>query len=285
MRPKLIIILGPTAVGKTDYSIELAQKYASPIISCDSRQLFREMIVGTAPPSIEQLALVPHYFIQSHTVKEYYTAGRYELEALELMDKLFKKHDNLIMVGGAGLYIDAVCKGLDDFPDADQKLRQILTERLEKDGLESLKIELKKIDPQSYETIDIANKQRVIRALEVTIATGKKFSSYKKNQKKERFFDIEKVGITRERNDLYDRINLRVDRMMEAGLVEEVRSLVDYRNMPALNTVGYKEIFDYLDEKISLEEAVSLIKRNTRRYAKRQMTYWGRDDEIAWITL
>ncbi len=278
-------MLGPTAVGKTDYSIELAQHFDSPIISCDSRQLFRQMSIGTAVPSPEQLSRVKHYFIHSHSVEQYYTAGKYEVEALALVEELFRSNETLIMTGGSGLYIDAFCKGLDDFPKVHQELRKSLTARLKKGELESLQMELKKLDPESYDSIDISNGQRVIRALEVTIGTGRKFSSFKTGRTRKRDFEIVKIGLTRPREVLYDRIDRRVDMMMAAGLLEEVRSLVQYRDMPALKTVGYKEIFDYLDGNHSLEEAVRLIKRNTRHYAKRQLTYWGRDEEIKWLEI
>lgn len=284
MKKELTIILGPTGVGKTDYSIELAKEYGSPIINCDSRQIFKEMKIGTAPPSAEQLAAVKHYFIFSHSVQDLYTAGRYELEALELLDQLFKEHDRLVMVGGSGMYIDALCNGLDDFPEADQQLRANLMERLGIEGLENLCAELKLIDRKSYDTIDLANPQRVVRALEVTLQTGRKFSDWKSAPQKERPFMIRKIGLNRNREELYGRINRRVELMMEAGLLEEVRSLLPYRNMPALKTVGYKELFDCIDGITNLEDAVELIKRNSRRYAKRQLTYWGRDQKIIWRT-
>lgn len=280
--PELTIILGPTGVGKTDFSIDLATEYDSPVINCDSRQLFKEMRIGTAPPSPEQLAAVKHYFIFSHSVTDFYTAGRYELEAMALLEELFKTHDRLVMVGGSGMYIDALCNGLDDFPEADQPLRASLMERLQREGLESLCVELKRVDPESYESVDLANPQRVVRALEVTLQTGRKFSDWKTASKKARPFEIKKIGLTRDRAELYGRINRRVDLMMQAGLLEEVRSLLPYREMPALKTVGYKELFEYLDGAVSLIEAVELIKRNSRRYAKRQLTYWGRDTEIKW---
>ena len=278
-------MLGPTAVGKTDYSIELAQHFDSPIISCDSRQLFRQMSIGTAVPSPEQLSRVKHYFIHSHSVEQYYTAGKYEVEALVLVEELFRSHETLIMTGGSGLYIDAFCKGLDDFPKVDHELRQSLTARLKKGELESLQMELKILDHESYNSIDISNGQRVIRALEVTIGTGRKFSSFKTGRTRKRDFEIVKIGLTRPREVLYDRIDRRVDMMIEAGLVEEVQSLVQYRDMPALRDSGVTEIFDYLDGNHSLEEAVRLIKRNTRHYAKRQLTYWGRDEEIKWLEI
>ena len=286
MGRKLVIVLGPTAVGKTDFSIELALKCGSPVISCDSRQIFREMTIGTAVPSASQLAAVKHYFIRSHSVTDNYTAGRYEIEALELIGRLFAEgHETLVMAGGSGFYIDAVCKGLDDFPPADQELRAALSERLRTEGVESLRLDLKRLDPESYESIDIANGQRVVRALEVCLMTGRKFSSFKTATVKKRDFEIEKIGLTRPRDVLYDRINRRVLQMADDGLVDEVRSLVPYRSLPALQTVGYREIFDYLDGSISLERAVELIQRNTRHYAKRQLTWWARDPEIRWINL
>ena len=302
---KLVIILGPTAVGKTDYSIETALKYDSPIISCDSRQIYKEMSIGTAVPSAEQLSAVQHYFIHSHTVKELYTAGRYEVEALELINNLFAQgHETLVMAGGSGFYVDALVDGLDDFPSADLQLRNELMARLKEEGVESLRLELKQLDPESYAAIDVANGQRVVRALEVCIMTGKPFSSFKTNSSKRRNFEIEKIGLIRPRDVLYDRINRRVVQMIDDGLVDEVRSLVEYRDLAALKTVGYKEIFDWFDYQnglvstegwgpttpgdgpvTSLERAVELIQRNTRHYAKRQLSYWGRDKDIRWMEI
>ena len=305
MSRKLIIILGPTAVGKTDYSIETALRYGSPVISCDSRQIYKEMTIGTAVPDASQLAAVKHYFIHSHTVTELYTAGKYELEALDLINRLFEEgHETLVMAGGSGFYIDALVNGLDDFPSADLQLRSELTSRLETEGVEALRMELKTLDPESYASIDIANGQRVVRALEVCLMTGRPFSSFKTSSRKSRDFEIEKIGLTRPRDVLYDRINRRVLQMVDDGLVEEVRSLVQYRDLAALKTVGYKEIFDWFDYEAglvsadgfgpttpgdgpvtSLDRAVELIQRNTRRYAKRQLSYWGRDKEIRWMEL
>ena len=283
---RLLIVLGPTAVGKTDYSIETALRYDSPIISCDSRQIYKEMTIGTAVPSAEQLSAVQHYFIHSHTVTELYTAGRYELEALDLINRLFDEgHETLVMAGGSGFYVDALVNGLDDFPSADLQLRSELMARLHEEGVESLRQELRMLDPESYATIDIANGQRVVRALEVCLMTGKPFSSFKTSSRKARDFEIEKIGLTRPRDVLYDRINRRVVRMVDDGLVEEVRSLTQYKDLAALQTVGYKEIFDYLDGNHDLDRAVELIQRNTRRYAKRQLSYWGRDKDIRWMEL
>lgn len=283
MQKELTIILGPTGVGKTDYSIELALEYGSPIINCDSRQIYKEMDIGTASPTAEQLERVRHYFIHTHSVTQYYTAGLYELEAMALLEELFRTHDRLVMVGGSGMYIDALCNGLDDFPPADMTLRNALMERLAAEGIESLRNELRVLDRASYDTIDIANPQRVVRALEVTLQTGRKFSDWKSAPKKVRPFAIRKIGINRDRGELYNMINRRVDLMMEQGLLKEVEGLVQYKNLPALKTVGYREIFDYLDGKHSLETAVELIKRNSRHYAKKQLTYWGRDREIQWL--
>lgn len=271
---KLFLVIGPTASGKTDYAIELALRLNSPVISCDSRQIYKEMEIGTAPPSKEQLSLVKHYFIHSHSIHDYYTAGRYELEALSLMEELFKERSSLVMVGGSGLYADAVCYGLDDFPEPDPQIRESLIRRVKVEGVDSLRKELKLLDPESYESIEISNPQRVIRALEVVLTTGRKFSSFKSNKQKERYFEVERIYIERERSELYDRINKRVDLMMSAGLLEEVRRLYPFRHLTALKTVGYRELFDYIEGKASLEEAVDLIKRNTRRYAKRQITWF-----------
>jgi len=274
---RLIVIIGPTAAGKTDYAISTALRLGSPVISCDSRQIYKELQIGTAPPSPDQLAMVRHYFIFSHSIHDYYTAGKYEVEALALLDELFQNHDDLVMVGGSGLYVDAVCKGIDDFPPADEELRNNLMIRLKNEGIGSLRAELRLLDKESYDTIDLANPQRVVRALEVTLMTGRKFSSFKNYTEKRRNFIIEKILIDRPREELYERINHRVDIMMEAGLLDEVKGLYQFRDRPALKTVGYSELFEYLDGKCSLDEAVELIKRNTRRYAKRQMTWWRRD--------
>ncbi len=282
---ELIIVLGPTAVGKTDFSIEKALEYSSPIINCDSRQIFREMRIGVARPGEEQLARVKHYFIASRSVREPYTAGLFEIDAMALLEVLFKEHDTIIMAGGSGLYIDALCNGLDDFPEADPALRASLMERLEKEGLESLRFDLSRLDPQSASRIDPANRQRIVRALEVCIATGKPYSSWRTAPAKERPFAIRKIGLCREREELYSRIDARVDAMIEEGLEAEARSLLPMRSLPALNTVGYKEMFGYFDGRYGLEEAVRLIKRNTRHYAKKQMTWWQRDPSIEWRRL
>lgn len=281
----LKVILGPTAVGKTDYSISLALKLGCPVVSCDSRQIFRGMSIGTAQPTAEQLAAVRHYFIACKNPDEHYTAGLYEIEALRLLKVLFKEYKTVVMTGGSGLYADALCNGLDDFPPANLELREQLTERVRTEGLASLRNDLRILDPESYAKIDIANPQRVVRALEVTLSTGRKFSDFKTSPVKKRDFEIEKYCLVRPREELYGRIDSRVDAMFEAGLVEEVGSLLPFRGMPALNTVGYKEVFQYLDGDIDKKEVLRLIKRNTRHYAKRQLTYWARDPQIKHITL
>ena len=282
MSKRLRILLGPTGVGKSAAGIEYAKRTGRPILSCDSRQIYREMVIGTAAPTLEEQQGVPHYFIGSHSIHHHYTAGLYELEALALLEKLFKSHDEVLMVGGSGLYIDAVCSGMDNFPPADLGLRSQLSERMDKEGLESLRFELKRLDPDSYHSIDIKNTQRVVRALEVTIQTGRPFSSFKLHQPKERPFEVIKEGVNRERSALYARIDARVDLMMAQGLLEEARGLWRYKELPALRTVGYSELFNYFEGKHSLEEAIDLIKRNSRRYAKRQCAYWRRDAAILW---
>ena len=285
MSRRLVVILGPTAVGKTDFSVQKALEYGSPVISCDSRQIYKEMAIGTAVPDREQLEAVKHYFIQTVPVTQTYTAGDYENDAISLINRLFDEgHETLVMTGGSMFYIDAVCEGLDDLPDGDPELRASLWERLRAEGVGSLVEELKSRDPETYSRIDKENSQRVIRALEVCLVSGRPLSSFSSGGKK-RDFEIEKIGLSRPREELYSRINQRVLDMIRLGLEEEVRSLLPYRDLQALQTVGYKEMFDYLDGKYPLEEAVRLIQRNTRHYAKKQMTWWRRDDSINWIDL
>ena len=281
--PVLHIILGPTAVGKSDYAVAEALRVGSPVVSCDSRQFYREMRIGTARPSEAQLAAVTHYFIADRSVTAPCSAGAYELEALALLEKLFQEHDTVVMAGGSGLYIDALCNGLDDFPEADPALRATLSRRLREEGVAALRADLRVLDPETYAAIDPANGQRIVRALEVTIATGRKYSDWKTHPAKQRPFTIVKTGLMRPRSELYARIDARVDRMLAEGLVEEARDLLPMRGLPALNTVGYKELFGYFDGTYDRSEAVRLIKRNTRHYAKKQLTYWGRDPEIHWI--
>lgn len=286
MPGKLVIITGPTAAGKTEFSIKAALEYGSPVISCDSRQIYKEMTIGTAVPDASQLSAVKHYFIHSISIKEPYSSGQYEIDALELIGKLFAEgHDTLVMAGGSGFYIDAVCKGLDNLPVPPPELREELTRRIREEGVGPLAEQLKELDPEAWAAIDINNGQRVVRALETRLVSGRSFTEFKLAQPKKRDFQIEKICITRPREVLYDRINRRVLKMVDDGLVDEVRGLLPYRNLPALQTVGYKEIFSYLDGEISLDEAIRLIQRNTRHYAKKQLTWWKRDPDIRWMEL
>lgn len=279
----LIVIVGPTAIGKTALAIQLAQFYKTEIISADSRQFFEEMNIGTAKPSQEELAAAPHHFINSHSVKTLFSVGDFEVEALKLIDQLFLKNDVVIMVGGSGLYIDAVCKGLDELPEIDLNIREQLNQQLAKDGIESIKTHLQQLDPAYFAKVDQSNPQRMIRGLEVVLSSGQKLSSFLTAQKKERPFNIIKIGLNTERSVLYDSINHRVDLMMDAGLLAEVKNLQTYRKYNALNTVGYSELFDFIDGKTDLNSAVAMIKQNTRRFAKRQLTWFRRDESIAWF--
>lgn len=286
MRRKLLVIAGPTAVGKTDYSIETALRCGSPVISCDSRQIYKEMTIGTAVPDASQLSAVKHYFIHSISVLDAYSSGQFEIDALALIEKLFSEgHETLVMAGGSGFYIDAVCNGLDNLPVPQPELREELTRRVREEGVEALADELKRLDHAAWKAIDIKNGQRVVRALETIIVSGRSFTEFKLAEPRKRDFEIEKICLTRPRDVIYDRIDRRVLQMIDEGLVEEVRGLEKYRNLPALQTVGYKEIFGYLDGNYSLDEAIRLIQRNTRHYAKKQLTWWKRDNAIKWIDL
>jgi tRNA dimethylallyltransferase len=279
----LIAVVGPTAIGKTALGIELARHFNTEIISADSRQFYKEMQIGTAVPSEAELKAARHHFIQHISVENDYSVGDFEGDALQRLQELFLKHDVVVMVGGSGLYIDAVVKGLDEFPEVDPQIRLNLKEELEQKGLETLQEELKTLDPEYYSEVDLQNPQRVIRALEICRGTGKPYSDFRKKNSKNRFFDTVYVGISAEREIIYDRINRRVDIMMQQGLLEEVKGLNDKRERNALNTVGYKEIFKYLDEQWDLETAVSEIKKNTRRFAKRQLTWFRKNEAINWF--
>jgi tRNA dimethylallyltransferase len=284
INPKtLIVIVGPTAIGKTSLAIKLAKFYHTEIISADSRQFFKEMNIGTAKPSVEELAAAPHHFINSHTVKTLFSTGDFEVEALKLISDLFKKHDVLIMVGGSGLYIDAVCNGLDNLPEIDLNIREQLNKKLADEGIESIKNQLQELDPEYYAKVDQSNPQRMIRGLEVVLSTGQKLSSFLTATKKSRPFNIIKIGLNTNRTLLYEQINHRVDLMMEAGLLAEVKSLLSLRQYNALNTVGYSELFDHLEGKIDLITALNMIKQNTRRFAKRQLTWFRRDESTTWF--
>ena len=279
----LIAIVGPTAVGKTAMAISLAQYFKTEIISADSRQFYREMNIGTAKPDAEELAAAPHHFINSHSIAQDYSAGDFEREALRLLDKLFEQHDVVVMVGGSGLFVRALCEGLDDLPKAGEEVRERLNNEMAQLGIEKMKERLKAIDPAYYQVADVDNPQRVVRALEVFEATGNPMSFYHKKDVDKRPFNILTIGLNMERSQLYERINLRVDRMMETGLLEEVKSLLQFRSKPALLTVGYAELFDYLDGNISLEDAVDKIKQNSRRYAKRQITWFKKYGDTSWF--
>lgn len=279
----LIVICGPTAVGKTDFAIELAEKLGTEIISADSRQLYREIPIGTAQPTEEQFARVKHHFIAERSVDEDYNAGMFERDALKRLDQLFLHHDKVVCCGGTGLYIKALCDGLDDLPEADEGLRQQLTERLEQEGLKSLQEQLQQLDPAHYSRMDVQNPQRVIRALEVCLSTGKPFSSFHGGAKPERPFKVVKIGLELPREELYERINKRVDLMLQNGWLEEAKAVFEKRHLNALNTVGYKELFAHLEGKLTLDEAIEKIKVNTRRFAKRQLTWFKKDEAIEWM--
>lgn len=282
-RKNLIVVVGPTAIGKTALAITLAQHFQTEIISADSRQFFREMAIGTAKPTVEELAQVPHHFINSHSVDTLFSTGDFEVEALKLMEKFFETKNNLILVGGSGLYINAICNGLDELPEIDLTIRAQLNERHATEGLANIKKQLQELDPKYYEKVDQSNPQRVIRGLEVVLSTGKKLSDFQTNTKKQRPFNVVKIGLNTARKTLYDRINNRVHLMIDAGLLDEVKSLLPYRHFNALKTVGYSEIFDYLDSKMEWEAAIAAIQQNTRRFAKRQITWFRRDEEIKWF--
>ena len=281
----IITVIGPTASGKTEQSIQLAKKLNTEIISADSRQFFRELTIGTAKPLPEQLKQVPHHFINTLSIQQNYNAGIYETDALELIDRLFKKHDELILTGGSGIYINAVLKGFDHLPEADKEIRNGLKNDLITHGIEYLQNELLKMDKAYYHTVDLKNPQRLMRALEVCIITGKPYSEllHKYSTAAKRNFSVKIYGLDTERNELYKRINYRVDKMIKNGLIEEARSLLPFRNHNALQTVGYKELFDYFNGMITREEAIEAIKKNTRNYAKRQLTWFRKMEGVEWV--
>ena len=283
-RGTLIVIGGPTGSGKSALAVEIAKHFGAPIISTDSRQMYRGMAIGTAQPTKEELAAVKHYFIADRPITEPISAGEYEREALALLDKLFEEHPFVIAVGGSGLYVDALCYGFDELPTADEELRATLTARLASEGLESLVEELHKLDPEYWEVVDRSNPARVMRALEVCLASGKPYSAQRSGKRSERPFRMVRIGVDMPRDVLYDRINRRVDMMMEAGLVAEARAVWPHKHLNALQTVGYKELFDYFEGNCTLDEAVELIKRNSRRYAKRQLTWFRRHEQTHWLS-
>ena len=279
----LIVLLGPTAVGKTELALRLAEHIDSPIINADSRQLYADLRIGTAAPTEEQLARVHHYFVGTLAIQDYYSAARFESEVLTLTGQLFQSHDRLLLSGGSMLYIDAVCKGIDDIPTVDEETRLMLRERLEHEGLEKLTRELKLLDPEYYAQVDLKNTKRIVHALEICYQTGRTFTSFRTSTQKQRPFNILKIGLQREREELFNRINERVDQMIANGLLDEARALLPYRDENALNTVGYKEMFQVLDGKWDLQFATERMKKNTRVYAKKQMTWFAHDKDIHWF--
>jgi len=284
MPKTLLILLGPTGVGKTELSLEIAKYFNTEIISCDSRQIYKEMSIGTAVPDQQTLETVPHHFIRSHSIHDYYNASKFEVEVLERLRLLFQKQDVVLMTGGSMMYIDALCKGIDDLPEVDGELRRSLMERMETEGIESLRNELRYHDPAYYNEVDLRNPKRILHALEICLMTGKPYSTFRINQPKKRPFNIVKLGLNRDRAVLYNRINQRVDAMFDEGIEKEALSLFPFRHLNSLNTVGYRELFDYFDGKITLEEAREKIKANSRKYARKQLTWFRRDPEIAWFT-
>ena len=280
---RLIIITGPTAAGKTDVAIEVAKALRTEIVSCDSRQMYREMRIGTAVPTAEELAAVPHHFIGHLSIHDYYNVSMFEQECLQLLEKLFQKYHTVVMTGGSGLYIDALCKGIDDFPSVDPEIRKTVVGWYETNGVEYLRRQLKILDPEHYEKVDLRNYKRIMKAIEVSLQTGKPYSSFLTAKERKRPFEVVKVAINRPREDMFERINLRTAAMMEEGLLEEAQALYPFRNLNALNTVGYKELFACMDKLHDLNTAVELIRRNTRRYAKRQLTWFARDKEMIWL--
>ena len=282
-RKTLIVVCGPTAVGKTDFAIRLAKHLKTEIISADSRQLYHQIPIGTAQPSAQELAEIKHHFIANHSIEEDYNAGMFERDALSVLHSLFENHDTVVCCGGTGLYIKALCEGLDEVPKANEEIRDRLTNRLNSEGLEQLQKELSQLDPFHFERMDTQNPQRVIRALEVCLSTGKPFSSFHQSEKKLRPFKIKKIGLELPREVLNERINKRVEVMLANGWLKEAKSVYDKRHLNALNTVGYKELFAHFSGEMTLEEAIEKIKINTRRFAKRQMTWFKKDEEISWF--
>ena len=284
MSTTLVVITGPTGVGKTELCIRLAERLHTDIINADSRQLYRDLPIGTAAPTAAQQARVRHYFVGTLGITDYYSAARYEADVLQLLEELFQTHDRLLLSGGSMMYIDAVCNGIDDIPTIRDDIREEMKRRYAEEGLPALVEELRQLDPEHYEVVDRNNPRRVIHALEICHQTGKTYTSFRTNTRKERPFNIVKIGLTRPREELYERINRRVDQMMEDGLLEEARAMYPLRHLNALNTVGYKELFCYFDGTWTLPEAVERIKGNTRRYCRKQLTWFKRDPEIHWFS-
>ena len=282
-RPVLLVLLGPTGVGKTALSLELAERFRTSIISADSRQLYADLSIGTAAPTPDQLARVPHHMVGTLQLTDYYSAARYEEEVMQLLNALFQQHHVVILTGGSMMYIDAVCKGIDDIPTVDDVTRRTLLERYEQEGLDPLVAELRLLDPDYYQVVDLKNPKRIIHALEICYMTGRTYTSFRTNAVKQRPFRIVKIGLRRQREELYDRINRRVVQMVHDGLVDEARRVMPYRHLNSLNTVGYKEMFQYLDGHWTLDEAIAKIQQNSRIYSRKQMTWFKRDSEIHWV--
>ncbi len=279
----LIVIVGPTGIGKTDFAIYLAKVLKTEIISADSRQVFKELKIGTAVPSDQQLSEVKHHFIGNISIHDYYNASIYEFAVIELLNTLFETMETAVLVGGSGMYIDAVCNGIDDLPDIDPEIRLFLNEKYKNEGIESIRFELNKLDPEYYKIVDLKNPKRILKGLEICMMTGRTYTSHRKAIKKERNFNLIKIGLQMDREKLYERIDKRVDEMFEQGLLDEAKTFYPYKEINALNTVGYKELYDHFDGEYDLEKAIELIKRNSRRYAKRQLSWFMRDKEINWF--
>ncbi len=281
-RPRLVVLLGATGVGKTELSIRLARHFSTEILSADSRQIYHELPIGTAAPSLAEQAAVPHHFVGTHSILEPYSAASFEADALAVLDKLFQEKEVAVVSGGSMMYLDALCQGIDAIPDVDPAIRQAVWQRYEEEGLEGILGELRLLDPVYYDRVDLKNYKRVLHGYEVCLSTGKPFSSFHTGQAKERPFDCVKIGLTREREELYQRIDQRVLQMIEDGLIDEARAVYPFRHLNALNTVGYKELFCHFDGTISLDESIRLIQRNSRHYARKQLTWWKRDLSIRW---
>ena len=281
-RPRLVVLLGATGVGKTELSIRLARHFSTEILSADSRQIYHELPIGTAAPSLAEQAAVPHHFVGTHSILEPYSAASFEADALAVLDKLFQEKEVAVVSGGSMMYLDALCQGIDAIPDVDPAIRQAVWQRYEEEGLDIILGELRLLDPIYYDRVDLKNYKRVLHGYEVCLSTGKPFSSFHTGQAKERPFDLIKIGLTREREELYQRIDQRVLQMIEDGLIDEARTVYPYRHLNSLNTVGYKELFSHFDGTISLDEAIRLIQRNSRHYARKQLTWWKRDLSIRW---
>ena len=283
MKNTLIVLIGPTGVGKTELSLSIAEHFHTCIVSSDSRQLYADLKIGTAAPTPDQLARVPHHFVGTLKLTDYYSAAQYEAEVMAKLEELFQQHDVVVLTGGSMMYVDAICKGIDDIPTVDKETRELMIQRYEEEGLEKLCAELKLLDPEYYQIVDLKNPKRVIHALEICYMTGKTYTSFRTRSTKERPFRIIKIGLTRDREELYDRINRRVDEMMKEGLLEEAKSVYEYKHLNSLNTVGYKEIFQYLDGEWTLDFAIEKIKQNSRIYSRKQMTWFKRDTDITWF--